>query len=125
MHPPLLPSLRLCNIDHVVVWFDVARRDGQQLVYPYAGAPQHTHHEVVARAALVRRREHLINLFFFEVVGDVLHALPKMCLIGNNGCDFEPVSLLHSRAEQLVDKATILCPHAVKTENSEHRYSGS
>jgi hypothetical protein len=37
----------------------------------------------------VRRREHLINLLFLQIVGDVLHALPKRHLIGNNGFDFE------------------------------------
>ena len=74
MHPPLLPSFRLRDVDHAVLWFDIARRDGEQLVDPYAGSPQHPQHEVVASAALVRRRKHLIDLLFFEVVGDVLHS---------------------------------------------------
>ena len=73
MHPPLLPSLRLSNVDHVILWFDVARRYSEQLVDPHAGAPQHPQHEVVARAALVRRRKHLVDLLLLEVVGDVLH----------------------------------------------------
>ena len=89
MHPPLLPSFRLRDVDHAVTGFDVARRDGEQLVDPYAGAPQHPEHEVVTRAALVRRGKHLIDLLFFEVVGDVLHALPKRSVIGNNGCYFK------------------------------------
>jgi len=46
-------------------------------------------HEVVARTALVRRRKHLINLLLFEVVGDILHAVPERQVIGINGCDFE------------------------------------
>ncbi len=89
MHPPLLPSFRLGDVDHAVVGFDVTRRDGEQLIDPYTGAPQHPQHDIVARAALVSRLEHLIDLLLFKVVGDVLHALPKMRLIGNNGCDFE------------------------------------
>ncbi len=60
-----------------VLWFDVARRDSEQLVDPYPRAPQHPQHEVVARAALVRRFEHLVDLFLFKVVGDVLHYCRK------------------------------------------------
>ena len=73
MHPPLLPSFRLRDVDHVVIWFDVAWRDGEQLVDPQPGAPQHPQHKVVARAALMSRREHQIDLLLFKVVGDVLH----------------------------------------------------
>ena len=73
MHPPLLSSFRLRDVDYVVIGFDVPWRDGEQLVDPHAGAPQHPQHKVVARAALMSRLEHLIDLFFFEVVSDVLH----------------------------------------------------
>src|SRR5665647_2648434 len=56
MNPPLLPSFRLCHVYHVVVWFDVAWRDGEQLVDSYPGAPQYPQHQVVSRAALMSRR---------------------------------------------------------------------
>ena len=74
MHPPLLPSFRFRDVDHAVVWFDVARRDGEQLVDPHAGAPQHPQHEVVPLTALVSNSKHLVDLLLFQVVGDVLHA---------------------------------------------------
>ena len=112
MHPPLLPSLRLR--DHTVLWFDVAWRDGEQLVDPHPGAPQYSQHEVVPRAALVGRRKHLIDLFLFEVVGDVLHALPKRHIIGNNGCYFERDLSQGGDVRESVDKATIFLPHAAK-----------
>jgi hypothetical protein len=63
-------------------------RDGEQLVDPYAGAPQHPQREVVPSAALVHRRNHLIDLLFLEVVG-CSSRLPENVVIGNNGCDFE------------------------------------
>ena len=74
MHPPLLPSFRLHDVDHTVVRFDIARCDGEQLVDSHPGAPQHSEHEIVSGTTLVSRPEHLIDLLLFEVVGDVLHA---------------------------------------------------
>lgn len=80
MHPPLLPSFRLSDVDHAVVCFYVAWRDSEQLVDPHASPPEHPQHEVVARAALVRCLEHLIDLLLFEVVGYVLHDCRKCVL---------------------------------------------
>ena len=40
MHSSLLSSFRLRNVNHFVVGFDVARRDGEQLVHSHAGSPQ-------------------------------------------------------------------------------------
>lgn len=77
MHPPLLPSFRLRHVYHAIVWFDVAWRDGEQLVDSHPGAPQHPQHEIVSRAATLSRLEHLIDLLLFEVVGDVLHDCRK------------------------------------------------
>ncbi len=73
MNPSLLPSFRLRDVDHVVIGFDVPRRDGKQLVDPHACPPEHAQHEVVPRAALVCSLKYGINLLFFQVVGDVLH----------------------------------------------------
>ena len=77
MYPPPLPSFRLRDVDHAVLWFDVAWRDGEQLVDPYAGAPEHPQHEVVPLTTLVSRPEHLVHLLLFKVVGDVLHDCRK------------------------------------------------
>ncbi len=74
MHPPLLPPFRLRDVDYVVIGFDVAWRDGEQLVDSHPGAPQHSQHEVVTRAAPVSRGKYLIDLLLFKVVGDVLHS---------------------------------------------------
>jgi len=73
MHPPLLSSFSLRNVDYAVVNFNVARPDVEQLVDSYTGSPEHTQHEVVPLAALLRRQEHVIDLLLFEVVCDVLH----------------------------------------------------
>ena len=81
MYPPLLPSFRLRDVDHVVLWFDVAWCYGEQLVDPYASPPQHPHHEVVPLTAPVRRCKHLVNLFFFKVVGNVLHSHCRKCVL--------------------------------------------
>ncbi len=67
-HPSLLPPFCLRDVDHAVIGFDVARRDGEHLVDPHAGAPQHPRHEVVPPTALVRRLEHLVDLLLFKVV---------------------------------------------------------
>ena len=84
MHPPLLPSFRLGDIDHAVVGFDVAWRDGEQLVDLHPGALQNPQHEVVALTALVRRRKHLVGLFLFEVFGHLFCPLRYSSHLGNH-----------------------------------------
>src|SRR5665647_1927966 len=48
MHPPLLPSFCLCDVDYIVARFDVAWRDGEQLIDSHTCSPEHPQHEVVA-----------------------------------------------------------------------------
>src|ERR1019366_7028280 len=81
MYPPLLPSFGLRDVDHAVAGFDIAWRDGEQLVDSHSGAPQHPQHEVVSLTAEVRRCKHLVDLLLFEVVGDVLHARCRKCIL--------------------------------------------
>ena len=77
MNPSLLPSFRLRDVDHVVIGFDIARCDGEQLADSHPSAPQHPQHEVVPRAVLVRGLEHPIDLLPLEVVGDMRHNCRK------------------------------------------------
>ena len=73
MNSSLLPSFRFRYVDHVVVSFDVAWRDCEQLIDSHASSPQYAQHEVIPLATLVRCFEYLIDLLLFEVVGDILH----------------------------------------------------
>jgi len=73
MDPPLLPSFRFRDVDYAISHFNVARPDVEQLANSHAGAPQYPQHEVVSCAALVCSLKYCINLFLFQVVGDVLH----------------------------------------------------
>jgi len=73
MNPPLLPSFRLCDVDYAILNFYVARLDVEQLVDSHPGAPQHAQHEIVSLATLLRRGKYVINLFFFQIVGNIFH----------------------------------------------------
>jgi len=73
MHPPLLSSFGFRDIDHAIAGLDVTWLNVEQLVNSNTCSPKHPQHEVVSLATLACRLEYLIDLLFFQVVGDVLH----------------------------------------------------
>jgi hypothetical protein len=64
-HSALLVPLRLSDVDHVVVRFQVLRSYRQTLTYPDAGSPEDPHHEVVAGAAGLSISKQCVDHIFF------------------------------------------------------------
>ena len=80
MHPPLLPTFRLGNIDYVVAGLMSLGLMLSNSLTRNASPPEHSKHDVISFVGMVRCLKHLIDLLLLEVVGDVLHECRKMML---------------------------------------------